>query len=260
MKKLMIACAVAATTVGAFAAGCGDDPDPVTPDPVKVNQVYKMVFSGKTTSGVPGKDVVSVTEVFCGDDITDTQKGCVIRVPANLKIEGWMVLCDISCSSITEVFNAPMRQAYWTTKPYKADIPDGKAEFDFLQVIGKKGKDAEASGKFTGTVTYGETQTWALGDGLVFAGLGKTVVKNKGWAYFSTISGNFAGSPVASWYIKGKVCEQTHIWDPCATMHVDCDATPNTVAFGKWTLKYDASASKKADNTNPKTPSYATIH
>ena len=135
MKKLMIACAVAAMTAGAFAAGCGDD-DP-DPDPVTVNQVYKMTFSGKTTNGVPGKDVV--TSVFCGDD--DVQDGCVVRVPANLKIEGWVVLCNITCATIVDVFNAPQKQAYWTTKPYKADIPDGKATFTIINVIGKKGKD-----------------------------------------------------------------------------------------------------------------------
>ena len=253
MKKLMIACAVAAMTAGAFAAGCGDD-DP-DPDPVTVNQVYKMTFSGKTTNGVPGKDVV--TSVFCGDD--DVQDGCVVRVPANLKIEGWVVLCNITCATIVDVFNAPQKQAYWTTKPYKADIPDGKATFTIINVIGKKGKDAEAHGTFTGTVTYAADYTWALGDGLVFAGLGKTKVKNNTWNYFSSFSGNFVGSPVASWYIKGAVCEQTHVWDPC-TMTVDCQNTPNTVAFGKWTMKYDSSATKKADTTNPKAPSYATIH
>ena len=253
MKKLMIACAVAATTVGAFAGGCGDDDPVVVQDPV--NQVYRLSFTGKTTDGVPGKDIV--TPVFCGDD--DVQDGCVVRVPANLKIEGWVVLCDITCGTILDVFNAPKSQAYWTTKPYKADIPDGAATFDLINVIGKKGKDAEAAGKFTGTVTYAADYTWSLGDGLVFAGLGKTAVKNGSWAYFPSFSGNFAGSPVASWYIKGKVCEQTHVWEPC-TMAVNCDETPNTVAFGKWAMKYDAAATKKVATTNPSKPSYATIH
>ena len=254
MKKLMIACAVAATTVGAFAGGCGDDP--VDPQPDPVNQVYRLSFTGKTTDGVPGKDVV--TPVFCGDD--DVAEGCVVRVPANLKIEGWVVLCDIGCASILDTFNAPQKQSYWATKPYKADIPDGVAAFDVINVIGKKGKDAEAAGKFTGTVTYGAQQTWSLGDGLVFAGLGKTAVKAGSWAYFPSFSGNFAGSPVASWYIKGKLCEQTHVWEPC-TMAVNClDGTPNTVAFGKWAMKYDAAATKKVATTNPSKPSYATIH
>ena len=49
MKKLMIACAVAATTVGAFAGGCGDDDPVVVQDPV--NQVYRLSFTGKTTDG-----------------------------------------------------------------------------------------------------------------------------------------------------------------------------------------------------------------
>lgn len=253
MKKLMIACAVAALTAGAFAAGCGDDEEPTPADPV--NQVYKVTFSGKTTKGVPGKDVV--TSVMCGDDIT--ADGCVVRVPATFKVQGWYVLCNITCGTILDVFNAPQKQAFWQTKPYKGDIADSATVFSLINVIGKKGKEAEAAGTFTGTVTYAENATWSLGDGLAFAGLGKTKVKSGTWAYFPSFSGNFVGTPVASWYIKGKTCEQTHVWEPC-TMTVDCENIPNTVAFGKWTMKYDASATKKAATKNPSTPSYATIH
>ena len=252
MKKLMIACAVAALTAGAFAAGCGDDEEPAV---TTVNQVYKATFSGKTTKGVPGKDVT--TSVLCGDD--QTTEGCVVRVPATLKIQGWYVLCNVTCGTILEVANAPARQAFWQTKPYKADIPDSATAFSLINVIGKKGKDAEAAGTFTGTVTYAADATWSLGDGLAFAGLGKTKLKSGTLAYFPSFSGNFVGEPVASWYIKGNTCAQTHVWDPC-TMTVNCDETPNTVAFGKWTMKYDASATKKAATKNPSYPSYATIH
>lgn len=249
MKKLMIAAACALVAGGVYAGGCGDDDTPPTVDPV--NQVYRLTFNGKTTVGVPGKDVV--TPVFCGDD--ETTDGCVVRVTGTLKIEGWVLLCDINCTGVKEAFSAPAKAAFWATKPYFADIPDGNVTLDVLNVIGKKGGDAEAYGKFTGTVTYSADYTWSLGDGLAFAGFGKYTSKTQ---VYNNFKGKFVGSPVASWYIKGKVCQQTHPWD-CATMTVNCDEAPNTVAFGDWTMKYDATASKNAKTQTPKTPKGVTI-
>jgi hypothetical protein len=246
MKKLMLAAAVAAVATGAFAI-CGDPVD--TPTGA---QVYKITFSGKTTAGKPGANTANL----CGDP-TD---GCVVRVPAKLKIEGWIVLCDPACGTLLESFNAPTYWAFWQTKPYKADIPDGAIAWDPINIIGKKAKDAEAAGKFTGTVTYTADVTWALAD-VQFAGFGKSVNKGGAWARFSSFSGNFANAPVASWYIKGNVCEQTHVYDPC-TLTVNCDDTPNTVAFGKWAMKYDSAASKKMSKNSanlPSHPSYATV-
>jgi hypothetical protein len=185
-----------------------------------------------------------------------------LRCPCSgkLKIEGWIVLCDPACGTILESFNAPTYWAFWQTKPYKADIPDGAIAWDPINIIGKKAKDAEAAGKFTGTVTYTADVTWALAD-VQFAGFGKSVNKGGAWARFSSFSGNFANAPVASWYIKGNVCEQTHVYDPC-TLTVNCDDTPNTVAFGKWAMKYDSAASKKMSKNSanlPSHPSYATV-
>ncbi len=251
MKKLMIAAAAAALSSGAFAGICGDE-DPVV-DVVAGREVYKVAFTGKTTIGVPGKDVV--TPVFCSED--QKEDGCVIRVPGTLKIEGWVLLCDVACNAKIEAFAAPAYWAFWASKPYTADIPEGKLEFSVLNVIGKKGADAEAAGKFTGKVVYGPGFEWDLAEGLEYAGLGKYSAKN---GTFTSFTGNFAGAPAGSWYIKGKVCEQTHVYD-CTTMLVDCENVPNTVAFGKWTMKYDASASKAAyKGKMPKTPKYATIN
>ena len=253
MKKLMIAAAAAAMVCGA-SAECGD--------PVIINnptgaQVYKVSFSGKTTIGIPLKDVTVAN--LCGDP--DVTPGCVVRVPGTLKIEGWIALCDPACATILDTFNAPSYQAWWQTKPYTADIPDGNIAWDVINIIGKKATDAEAAGKFTGTVTYSAANnvTWAIAD-LQFAGFGKSVNKHGTWNYFNSFSGDFANAPVASWYIKGNVCDPTHVYDPC-TLTVDCQEAPNTVAFGKWAMKYDSAASKKLtkDTTLPKTPSYATI-
>ena len=243
MKKLMIAAAAAVMVSSAFAL-CGDD-DPV----VEASQVYKVTFSGKTTKGLPG----SATPVQCGDAV----EGCVKRVPAKLVIKGWFALCKpTTCLSLAAGTADAAYKAFWTTKPYKGDIADGDIAFDLVNVIGKKPNKAEAAGKFTGTVAFADAAQWSLGDGLTFAGLGK--YNSKKGAY-SKIAGNFAGSPAASWYIKGEVCKQSDVYD-CATLQMVCEQYPNTVAFGKWNLKYSSSLTKKlAKGKLPKTPSYATI-
>lgn len=243
MKKLMLAATAAVVAANTFAI-CGDE------DPVQ-NQdraVYLWSFSGKTTKGVWTKG----TTGDCGD----TTEGCVARIPTKLTIKGWEVICNPTCATVADGLAAPYAQAFWEVKPYKADIPDAALADVLINVIGKKPTKAEGYGKFTGTVTYGEDYTWSLGDGLVFAGFGKY---NKKTGNYTKIAGNFAGSPVASWYIgSGNECKQTSPWN-CTTLALNCDEKPNTVAFGKWNVKYSKKYTKKAiKGVLPKTPSYAT--
>ena len=144
-------------------------------------------------------------------------------------------------------------------KPYKAGFnnTDALAE-TFVNVIGKKPNKAEMFGIFTGTANFAENVDWNIGS-LYFAGLGK-YKGSKG--IYSSISGNFAGAPAASWYISPNLCKQTDVYD-CATLKLVCDENPNTVAFGKWSVKYNKSASKKLTKSIsnlPKTPKYAVIN
>lgn len=242
MKKLMIAAAVAAVAGGVFAEPiCGEQGEPT-----KCYSVYKYTFSGKTTVGAP----TAGSDNLCGE----ATAGCVVRIPGTLKIQGWVAYCFCDCQNtiVSDTFDA---KAFWATKPYKADIPDGTVAYNLVNVIGKKGTQCEAAGAFTGTITYTPEVTWALGNGLAFAGMGKYSFKSGSYS----ASGYFAGQPVASWYIKGKVCEQTHVWD-CTTLVVDCENTPDTVAYGKWSVKYSSSDSKKyMKGVRPSTPSYATV-
>jgi hypothetical protein len=243
MKKLMIAAAVAVVGAGAFAV-CGDDPTPQ----VQGRQVYKVVYSGKTTIGLPKAGSTG----DCGDEVA----GCVARLPGTLKIEGWFLVCDPTCATLSGYSTDDAEaKAFWTTKPYKGDIADGKLALNDVSVIGKKAKDAEASGLFTGTIKFAEAAQWSLGDGLTSAGLGKYTKKTASYS----ITGNFAGAPTASWYVSSANCDPSRVYD-CATLQLKCEEEVNTVAFGKWTLKYDSSATKKAlKGTLPKTPSYATV-
>lgn len=241
MKKIMVAAATVALAMGVFAV-CGDE----TPE-VKARQVYKFTFTGKTTKGIGAQTV----KVDCGDD----QTGCYARIPAKLKIKGWVAYCLNGCKGVNGGTGDAEAWAFWATKPYKADLGAlaelNFADGEFPHVIGKKPNKAEAYGTFTSQFVFTSQAAWEIN--FAFAGLGtyKSPVYKK-------ISGNFAGSPAASWYISGNVCAQTSVYD-CSSLTLVCDETPNTVAFGKWSMKYSKSAAKKLNKGKlPKTPSYAT--
>ena len=87
MKKLMIAAAVVAVGMGAFAA---DACSPV----VKTSAwVYQWKFSGKTTWG--NKDVGTIGTLNC----VPVTGQCTYRVKTSLKIQGYTFACDVaSCS------------------------------------------------------------------------------------------------------------------------------------------------------------------
>jgi len=245
MKKLMIAAAVAAMTVGAF-ADCGEGNIQTSKA-----QVYKFTFSGKTTKGLKAGS----TKVDCGED----GAGCHPRVATKLKIKGWVAYCLPVCTeTLPQGTGSATAWSFWMLKPFKGGFNGTDALADtMVNVIGKKPNKAEMFGKFNGTISFAENVDWNLGD-LYFAGLGK-YKGSKG--IYSSISGNFAGSPAASWYVSPNLCKQTDVYD-CATLQLVCDQNPNTVAFGKWSVKYNKSASKKLTKSIsnlPKTPSYATV-
>ena len=253
MKKLMIAAAAAAISTGAFAL-CGEvDPIPAVIVKAAARTVYTFKFTGKTTIG----NAAEATPVQCAEPTGDV---CIARLPAKLKIKGWLALCGNGCTEINAGTEGAAAYAFWVLKPYKGWIKADDAAIDFVggefpHVIGKKPNKAEAFGTLKGTITFsgaGEAAEWSLGDGLYFAGLGKYKAP-----LYKKIKGNFAGSPAASWYISSKVCKQSSPYD-CETLTLKCEETPNTVAFGKWQMKYSKSASKKFPSKTPKTPSWAT--
>ena len=249
MKKLMLTAAVAAIASGAFAL-CGEvEPIPAIIVKAAARTVYTFNFCGKTTKGAEGAAIVSQ----CGE----TSEGCIARIPAKLKIKGWLALCGNGCTEINAGTEGAAAYAFWVLKPYKGWISADDVALDFAggefpHVIGKKPNKAEAFGTLAGTVVFADQAQWSLGDGLYFAGLGKYKAP-----LYKKIKGNFAGSPAASWYVSNKVCKQSSPYD-CETLTLKCDETPNTVAFGKWTMKYSKSASKKFPSKTPKTPSWAT--
>ena len=124
--------------------------------------------------------------------------------------------------------------------------------------MGKKATLAEWAWTFAGTAKYDESRSQAYA--LTGAGYGSF---SKGM--YRSFSGNFAGSVGASYDLKTKMvadsptscaCDPSQVWQ--------CDAltdlvAADTVAFGTWTAKYDATASKKyLANGFLNVPSYAT--
>ena len=240
MKKLMIAALAAVAVGGAYAAdACGY----VVRDTA---WVYKWTFSGKTTVGSPVKAAPAAKGSACGytggnGGGTTTTCGLAVRIPASLKIEGYTWVCKPGCGSDAFEQFAELNEVFWQTKPFKASMSGGVAT-DISNIIGKKAKQFEAAG----TATFSAYADHVLGNDqgtytLTYAGLGKYDSKN---SRVSSVSGNFAGYLDQPYYI-GKIgtvdCPPAGFWE-CTTLTLTCGSS---VAFGKWSAKFQSSLSKK---------------
>lgn len=220
----MIALAAVAM-IGAAEAACQYLP---VPAPVTKSDAwaYQWKFTGKTTKADLSTCLVK----------NDT----VVRVPASLTIQGWSFYCEPDCGDF-ETMQAD--EIFWMTKPDKV-VLDGGIELEVANVIGKKAKEYEAAGlaNFKEIVDNVEIADYQL----FFAGLGKYNTKK----YMpSSIKGNFAGIRTAPKYVKdnGRCLSPdlltATVW-PCD----DCSCpteTPDSVAYGKWTVKFNSSKAKK---------------
>ena len=230
MKKLMIAALAVASVAGAYAACSYDAPTTAW--------VYKWTFTGKTTFGVKPA-AVKVETGLCGytgggsSDVT-----CTVRASASLKIEGYTWYCEPGCGSDYFEKFTEVNEIFWQTKPFKATLAGGVAT-DVSNIIGKNAKQFEAAGTatFTEFINYGSTEEGTYT--LTYAGLGTYDLKN---SRVSSVSGNFAGYLDQPHYITAQICGNAGYWD-CETLALECTGT--SVAFGKWTAKYQASASNK---------------
>lgn len=234
MKKLMIAAlGLAVANVWAVTGDCGPKDEAEN-----CAAVYAFKANVKTTKGlVLGEGVGSL----CGKG-----DSCeVIRVKDSTKWQGWIYDC-CRCDAVKD-----SDVVLWDSKR-KGQIEDAKIETSFLNVIGKKQSDAEWMFTLTGTVNNLDNEQDNLNqaiNGVTFAGFGKYSEKK---GYYTSFSGNFAGSMAAPFDLAAAkkastsencACDPSMVWD-CADLDtlVDGDAT---VAYGTWTVKYNASASKK---------------
>lgn len=243
MKKIMMAAAVAAIVGGAFAANCSYTPGPTA----GTAWVYNWKFTGKTTVGAYTKGTKG-TGSNCG--YIAGAAGEVVRVPGSLAIQGYTYACDPEClqdySQFKDITGAVAPDAFYMTKPFK-DTLAASIAINVGNVIGTKATQFEAAGLATFTsVEPQEVYT------LNFAGLGKYDLKN---VRVSSVSGNFAGTVETPYYIKNTICVKAIVWNCDASDYIDDDTS---VAYGTWSVKYNAAASKKYYNygTTVKLPSW----
>ena len=244
MKKLMIA-AAAALAVAGVQAECKDS-GPAGSDAA----VYVWQFKGKTSKAV------AVTETYGGGCVDGGTIGCAIRVPGTLAIQAYTYICDYYCESFdTLLGNSPTQ--FLATKPWKSTLYNtdkGDAQpftkIDVAHVIGASAGKYELEGE--ATFVFNHASDLAETFWLVFAGYGPY---NKKTGIVTSVSGNFAGKQTPPRY-NGKItknsaaCPEADYWD-CQTLSLAGKAVDASVAFGTWSVKYNASYSKKlAANKN----------
>lgn len=248
--------AVALSMGGVWAAACAPA-DPV--DPVQKDNalVYCVKFSVKTTKGICGV-VTTVTPGQASPCVPGTptvdQTTTVVRAADSTKFEGWIYDCSATCDLISTG-----SAVVWDSKR-KAQLKDAAFTTTFINVIGTKQADAEWAWTFAGQAAYADSRTQDYA--LTGAGLGKY---SKKAGYYTSFSGNFAGTAGASYDLSKKAtnsgatscCDPSQVWQ-CADLATLADS--DTVAYGTWSVKYNSSASKKyLKNGYLKVPSYVEL-
>lgn len=263
MKKLMIVAALVASTVALADPLCGPGETVVTTTEAPL--VYDWVFKGKTTVGWPSNTRSVVTADCTETDVCGvgtTTSTLIKRIPANFAMAGWTAICE--CGKLIGDYDSWDGYSFWITKPYRSYFNAalcgqygmkaccGEA---FIHVIGKRELDAEIYSGFYGPSIFVNTsygQTWNFD----YAGLGKYVQRNpiagSNWCgYYSKFSGSFAGYATASYYINLRsnppVCSPSVVFD-CADCLAAEVADQPTVVYGTWTVKYNATKTRRYIN------------
>ena len=210
--------------------------------------VYKWKFSGKTTYGTKTGKAKAVS--FC--DYNGDTETCVVCCPASLKIEGYTWVCSPGCGSESFEQFSEVNEVFWQNKPVKANLAGGIMT-EVCNIIGKNAKNCEVAGtaKFTQFCRGNGTEGGMYA--LTYAGLGKYDIKH---SRIKSASGNFAGVVENPSYITDCTASPTGVWS-CDSLSLMCENTPSVV-YGKWSVKFQKSASKKylKNGRTPKLPSW----
>ena len=216
MKKILVMAMVAVSAIASFGA-CSYVP--ATKAAVQDSAwAYKWKFTGKTTKAIAAN---------C------SQNNCVTRTPASLKIQGYTFYCNPQCGDFE---NLECDETFWVSKPSRQLFGEGSGvTFEVANVIGKKGDKFEVYG----TAKFDDLYA------LNFAGVGKYDRKN---GRVSSIKGMFTGVASAPSLTIGKAsaCSApdfavSKVWGCCGCP----TAVADTVAFGKFSVKYAKSHAKK---------------
>ena len=237
MKKLMIA-ALAVAGLAAFADDCA-------PEVKEYPLVYQLKASVKTTKGVTSSVTTPGSVCTPGDE--GTTSSTVLRAKDTTTWGGWIYTCTATCDTI-----ATGSVVAWDSKR-KAEITTPVFKWNVLNIL--KGQSvAEAEWDFTGKVEYDDTRAQEID--VTGAGFGTYSVKK---GYYTGFSGYFAGTMDASYDLssKAKNCDPSQIWQ-CPDLAPGDLKDASTIAYGTWSIKYNASASKKLEKGILTVPSYVT--
>jgi hypothetical protein len=267
MKKLMIAAAVAAMTVGAFASACSDPEEELANCYAwDVKMSLKSLQTKKTKCNI-------AAESECDDPTTDT---VYYMDNVTRKLKGYLWQCEYSCDE----FNVTL----WDTKNKVAVIAYGAepqvAPASDVVVYGKKATKVAGTITFEGVDALGED-----GIAVVAAGINGKMVRGKADddCYIKSLSGYASGSIA---YIKpgsvtvttknsGSLCEDPTIEVTVCEEYYGklipfceaccfegwCDVddwTDMVPATGTWSMKYNKKvAAGKKGSIVQLVPAYA---
>ena len=238
MKKLMIAAAVAAMGVGAFADDC-------TPEEIKVARIYQVQMNVYTTKGVAQNTTIST-----GSQCAPGTAECVVRRGKDKTMfRGYIYVCENLCdiSQYACVMADVTRKHFFQEQ---GEEMDGAFTWTLLNFgLGSNLTDVEAAWTFEGTVKYDEQreQTYTL------TGAGYGQLRKGETVFADNLSGYFAGTATPSFDLKTKyntaMGEDNCLCNPSSVLtcdtfgDLDFEAL-DTVAFGTWKMKFNANASE----------------
>ncbi len=258
MKKLLV---TAILTAVCSADMLGDETFPEA-------QVYDVKITVKTTIAKRGK--LSPTK---NPFVTDGSESIIYRKQGSQSYKGLVWGCD--CESIFGIWGTPAGNddvitgaVIWNTKkPYSILLCDDM-HWHVMNAIDQKGDKCECA--------------WTIGEStddsnafLSFAGFGKLVLKTERedgnltlascGSYIKSVSGNVTGwmpAPFITTEGREEVCtfcgvvvegEEASEDTAVAWQHCECNApetaTDYTAVSGTWSIKYNASLSKKLANS-----------
>lgn len=244
----MIAAAVAAMIAGVKAdSTCVDNP--YNPKGCTVQTlVYSWQFKGKTGNGVVVSATKEVREAgsSCVDGGVTPGTAEVVRVPGTLALVGYSYLCDAECYTIQTGLMNPTKAQYYATKPLKSLIANYRGKnfittIDVAHVIGNTKTQYELAG--TAKFEFPADDIGQIYD-LRFAGFGSYDKNNQ---RVSSVSGNFAGTQTVPRYPRaynGVRCPAAGYWDCCSLTYAPGSEGDDSVAYGNWSMKYNAAASR----------------
>ncbi len=238
MKKLMGFAAAMALVGGAF-ADCTL--------PTETTDVEALVYDFAVTLKTTKAKLVTLKDTQVPCDLPIAGGAIVYRDNgATLKYQGFYWTCDPSCVDSPQFDVPPYTFEYWNTtekvvlaNAVNADVSATAPTWSVLNIIGSPSKMSKVEAAFD-TLTWTDLERTSAS---VANGAGFGTYDSK-YNRVKTISGYVVATMAPPYYphtVGDLVCPPAVAFTPCS---YDENDNP-TVGYGTWSLKYNASASKK---------------